>query len=211
MPPLPNLLCFCARRSKKRKARPEPEWVIYQRQAEYQRQAGLEQIEIDKDFAKGPEPLLPRPRTLTLGSQAPPGASAVQTHAQTASAFFAKLPPDIRLKIYTILLGNRTIHVEIEHCMREQREPKYAPQWRHYSLTQSLKYGAWKCPTTWSQWHCVCHRRDMAMSPLDDCVADGLWHTARDHINAEINIRGGGGDHTNCKLEIAMLFVCRLA
>lgn len=206
MPCLPNLLCFGAKNSKKKTAPRESEWEIYRRER------NLEQIEIDKDFAKGPGSLLPRIRTLTLGSHQPsPGANVVHANAQTASAFFTKLPPDIRGEIYTHLLGNRTIHVEFEHCMRRPREPQAAPHWRHYSLTQSIKYGEWKWPTTWSQWHCVCHRRDPAMSPLDDCVTDELWHTARDHINAEINTYGDSGDHADCKLEIAMLFACRRA
>jgi len=214
MPSLPELLCFGAKSSKTKKSRwkrSEPAWV------EYHRKLALERIVIDKDFQKGPKPLLPRPRTLTIGSDAngsaaagadvqkPPVAALAQ---QTTAAFFTKLPPDIRLKIYTELLGNRTIHVEIEHCMRRPREPEYALYWRHYSLTQSLTYGDRDWPTTWSWWHCVCHRRDAAMSPLDDCVHDGLWHTARDHLRAEIAEPNG---HEGCKLEIAMLFTCRQA
>lgn len=210
---LPILLWFRAKILKTKRAQQQVRDLTW---TEYHRSQALEKVEIKKDFEKGPIHLLPRPRTLTLRPPSPSDSSQssgiddVQKQpilAHTEASFFTKLPPDIRLKIYEELLGTRTVHVESEHCQRKTPDPRYSAHRRHYGLQRSLQHGEYKCPTAWTWWHCVCHRRDPEMSPLDDCIADGLWHTARDHLYLEIH----SGEHGDCKLEIAMLFTCRQA
>lgn len=132
-------------------------------------------------------PVLParRPRTLAQPSSPQP-SNAVQsnqrTASQTPSAFFSRLPPELRSHIYTLLFGNRTVHIEHQYGYPAVRGLK------HDREGLSADRGRSK-PKAWRWWHCVCHRQPRENLWNDSCRAGcGTWCGAQEKERRECEV-----------------------
>lgn len=73
----------------------------------------------DKTPVPGPEPRRPLTPTTT------------ETNPQAQSAFFARLPPEIRLKIYLCLFGDRRVHIAAVSPLLNGKKHRGESRWVH--------------------------------------------------------------------------------
>jgi len=107
-----------------------------------------------RDYTAMPLPPPRRPLTPPPES-ADPEESPGAVNTQTQSALFARLPRNIRERIYIELFGERAVHVEYDYG--------FAPGYRGREK---------KPPDQWRWWHRVCEEEEA--KPGDMCRSDDL-------------------------------------
>ena len=122
-------------------------------------------------------PYLPSPARVSLTTQP---TAAVGICATANSAFFAKLPLEIRQTILVAAFGGRTLHMDLRFgpplLPRSKRPPVPGRLQRmpHGGITADLQSGIWpkevldaarqarvdtlEAKPVWQWWGCVCHR-----------------------------------------------------
>ncbi len=147
-------------------------------------------------------PYLPSPGHVSLTIQ-PMVAEGM--YATANSAFFTRLPLEIRQKILVAAFGGRTLHMDLRFGLpllpRSKRPPIPRKPWcmPHGGITADLQSGNWpeevqdaarrarvdplEAKPVWQWWGCVCHRNlpfgdeRVVISPCqDNCVrGDARW------------------------------------
>lgn len=135
-----------------------------------------------------------RRRALTLplpdwteSPTAGPVAESQTTHAQAQAPLFARLPLEIRLRIYEAVFGRRTVHVDLTF---------YHPDKKSTRLHQQGRVVDFSRPKEWKWRHSVCHRGSGIRFWEDGC-RDGVGTDCPDHSGLE------------CKLHLDILRTCR--
>lgn len=151
----------------------------------------MDVTEDDDDSPEKSIPTLPcpRPRPIT-----PTPENGLVAHPQTQSAFFARLPLEIRQLIYCYMFGNRVVHVQLGY----QYPPKpggaghagWATPPRNRTRLQGADYHDDRSNgKRWISRGCACCRnpyrlwwndgcivgRDTECSDVRDCTIDARW------------------------------------
>ncbi|KAI9158368.1 hypothetical protein HJFPF1_06362 [Paramyrothecium foliicola] len=103
------------------------------------------------DLSTAPEPLPTlRPRPITPSDSVP-------CHPQKQSAFFARLPPEIRRAILLYAFGNSTMHMDLsfDHPMLERADINPRGSRAHCGFSEQRDLST---PRKWTWRSCVCHR-----------------------------------------------------
>lgn len=86
-----------------------------------------------------------------------------------SSPFFARLPPEVREKIYLEAFGNRIVHIDLQHDHLKtppRRAQKHAD---NHTRRDELAHKGWH----W--WSCVCNRYHQQDYFYDHCRVRGAW------------------------------------
>ena len=108
-------------------------------------------------------PILPRKRERVL-TPLPTQETLVRATATAESAFFQRLPLELRLKIYAEAFGQRTVHMDLRYDYPELPGPSHArldPDRMNPRDTT--------VPPAWCWWSSVCHRHPLLEAWADEC------------------------------------------